>query len=766
MDCSTSAIPKTSPAETGHNVAKSGDEQLEFVDDLQMLGLDRCMELPQLVVVGDQNTGKSSVLQAITRLPFPVNESMCTRFPTEVVFRRTKPGTKTIVRASIRLGKVHRKDTALKERVENFSFTCDELTPQVMEKIIDEAYYSRLDLATLSIFGVDAIGKDSRLDTGLSDATLRIETSGPNEMHWSIVDLPGLIQGKKYINMRQDGGSSYGKLDSGSQNLPSRSPSPEPPTSDITVAEDLVRTYLKNERSIILAVIDPADYQRHRIFSLIEHIPRLNERMIGIITKCDMKQEGSDTWITNLLNNKPQTSFCPLKHGWFGLRNRKPKEINVTNDERDSLEKEEFSKPDWEDVPKDRTGIHSLMGYVNAERKNQIRTSMPSLIEEIENRLQKCRDELDAMGGERDNTQSQRLYLWKVANHLQHLSDEALSGRYEDTVFDTENTKLRLVVQNRLEAFAQQISDTNTIPIPFESQTLNSGQWASSSTQAAQPGQSDIYSWILQEAKSHRGTDLPGDINCGVKRHLFRRQSTHWGNMAFQLFEDVREMVGLCTDVLLFEVCPDAKLISRIRRFLNNAMAHWIAEARRELNELIEENQKRHLFTLNPLYFSSSDRGMRLEGREDASDGDSAIFPAHTNGRLTPNSNHRTPTKHTDSAKSGSEDLSASRTGYQVQSVYQIHDSLQSYYNIALWRFVDNVAMQVVERHLLGSKSPIRMLTPEFVGNLSDMDLGELAGEDAETTERRKDLRDTEAMFKKALLSWEGIRSLRSGEDR
>ena len=74
---------------------------------------------------------------------------MCTRFPTEVVFRRTKPGTKTIVRASIRLGKVHRKDTALKERVENFSFTCDELTPQVMEKIIDEAYYSRLDLVNI-----------------------------------------------------------------------------------------------------------------------------------------------------------------------------------------------------------------------------------------------------------------------------------------------------------------------------------------------------------------------------------------------------------------------------------------------------------------------------------------------------------------------------------------------------------------------------------------------------------------------------------------
>ncbi|MCJ1391381.1 hypothetical protein MMC18_004245 [Xylographa bjoerkii] len=752
MDRSASTTPKTSHTEMRDNVAKKGDEQLEFVDDLQNLGLDRYIELPQLVVVGDQNTGKSSVLQAITRLPFPVNESMCTRFPTEVVFRRSKPGSKTIVRASIRLGKVRRKDTALKERVKNFNFTCDELTPQVMEKIINEA--------TQSIFGVDAIGKDSRLDTGLSDATLRIETSGPNEKHWSIVDLPGLIQGKKYINMRQDDRSSYGKRDASPENLPSGSPSPESSTSDITVAEDLVRTYLKNERSIILAVIDPADYQRHRIFSLIEHIPRLNERLIGIITKCDMKQEGSDTWITNLLKNKPQTSFCPLKHGWFALRNRKPKEVDATNDERDSLEKAEFSKPDWQDVPKDRTGIRSLMTYVNAERSNQIRTSMPALIDEIEGRLQKCLDELDAMGGERDSPQSQRLYLWKVANHFQHLSDEALSGRYEDAVFDKDNTKLRLVVQDRLEIFAQQISDMNAIPIPFESVAPNSERLTSNSVYPAQSGQPDIYSWILQEAKSHRGTDLPGDINCGVKRHLFRRQSTHWGHMAFQLFEDVREMVGSCTDVLLFEVCPDAKLISRIRKFLNSAMVHWIAEARRELTELIEENQKRLLFTLNPLYFSSSSKGMQLEIGEDASDGSSDLFPAHTNGRLTPNSNRQTPMKHADTAKSIIRGMSTLPNGYQIQSVYQIHDSLYSYYNIALWRFVDNVAMQVVERHLVGSRSPIRALNAEFVGTLSDVELAELAGEDAETTERRKELRETEAMFTKALLKWEEIRSL------
>jgi GTPase SAR1 family protein len=43
----------------------------------------------QLVVVGDQSSGKSSVLQAITKLPFPVDDKMCTRFPTEVALQRS-----------------------------------------------------------------------------------------------------------------------------------------------------------------------------------------------------------------------------------------------------------------------------------------------------------------------------------------------------------------------------------------------------------------------------------------------------------------------------------------------------------------------------------------------------------------------------------------------------------------------------------------------------------------------------------------------------
>lgn len=44
---------------------------MDIVDKLRRTGLSGVVELPQLIVCGDQSSGKSSVLEAITEIPFP-----------------------------------------------------------------------------------------------------------------------------------------------------------------------------------------------------------------------------------------------------------------------------------------------------------------------------------------------------------------------------------------------------------------------------------------------------------------------------------------------------------------------------------------------------------------------------------------------------------------------------------------------------------------------------------------------------------------------
>ena len=64
---------------------------LDVVDAIRDHDLDRQLSLPQLVVCGKQSSGKSSVLEAITRVPFPRGDTTCTRFVTEYVSRIKLP---------------------------------------------------------------------------------------------------------------------------------------------------------------------------------------------------------------------------------------------------------------------------------------------------------------------------------------------------------------------------------------------------------------------------------------------------------------------------------------------------------------------------------------------------------------------------------------------------------------------------------------------------------------------------------------------------
>src|SRR5690242_6954824 len=62
---------------------------LDSVDSLRSQGINHYVSLPQIIVCGDQSAGKSSVLEAISGVSFPVKSTLRTRFPTELVLRNS-----------------------------------------------------------------------------------------------------------------------------------------------------------------------------------------------------------------------------------------------------------------------------------------------------------------------------------------------------------------------------------------------------------------------------------------------------------------------------------------------------------------------------------------------------------------------------------------------------------------------------------------------------------------------------------------------------
>lgn len=138
-------------------------EVLDIVSKLREAGLGDILELPQIVVCGDQSSGKSSVLEAISELAFPRKEGLCTRFATEVVLR-DEP--ETSITASIVTDPAPSKTNARLKRMRNFHYTVQSFSD--FPEVIDEATKCMgLDDATKS--GPKAFTKD----------ILKVEISGP-----------------------------------------------------------------------------------------------------------------------------------------------------------------------------------------------------------------------------------------------------------------------------------------------------------------------------------------------------------------------------------------------------------------------------------------------------------------------------------------------------------------------------------------------------------------------------------------------------------
>lgn len=85
---------KTTPGEK--TLGLSNPAQMDMIDRLRDLNIQQFVALPQLVVVGDPSSGKSSVLEAVMEFPLPRDSGLCTRFATNITFHRSPTTTVSI----------------------------------------------------------------------------------------------------------------------------------------------------------------------------------------------------------------------------------------------------------------------------------------------------------------------------------------------------------------------------------------------------------------------------------------------------------------------------------------------------------------------------------------------------------------------------------------------------------------------------------------------------------------------------------------------
>ena len=89
--------------------------------------------------MGDQSSGKSSLLEGLTGLSFPVASELCTRFATQIVLRRA-PVSEAEVRITIIPGPDAQGDKETLDKLSSFEkiLSTEEFDSESLHSIFDE----------------------------------------------------------------------------------------------------------------------------------------------------------------------------------------------------------------------------------------------------------------------------------------------------------------------------------------------------------------------------------------------------------------------------------------------------------------------------------------------------------------------------------------------------------------------------------------------------------------------------------------------------
>ena len=538
------------------------DEQrglLDLVDKLQFAQLDD-VKLPQIVVVGDQSAGKSSVLEALTGTPFPRDAGACTRFATEIRMRRAKD---EVLSVSIIPDK--NRPYNEQERLKQFGGTVNQNTP------FDSMMRQAVDL----IAPKDIPGRFAARDI------LVVDKRGPDMPLLTLVDLPGLV---RVANRDQS-------------------------EADIQTIDALSDRYMKSPRTIILAVIGGNnDYVQAPILKKARHFDPKGSRTIGVLTKPDLTEKiGLEDKFIGLVTN--QDSENHFKLGWFVLLNPGPPPPGQewpSPEERKDREDAFFTSGKWGALPPGMCGVGPLRQKLSTQLQRHIGRHVNTLRKQIQDAHARCEAQLKTLGVGMDTVEEMRFQMGDLFSASNNLVTASVNGNYKNPPGErffpkaamrkgTPSQRLRARVREESERFSKRFRDsgrkigfTEAAPPGAEGAGPNivpNAMAASGSRSKPEFAKREVEPLLRQI----RGTELPMDSNPRAPYILFQDYSEAWPALA----QEYKDNISVICNEFLAEVLDyswPTRMQGQLRlHFLEPNMKSLVENADAEMKRIVED---------------------------------------------------------------------------------------------------------------------------------------------------------------------------------
>jgi hypothetical protein len=541
------------------------EKLLDTIDKLQQNPLSKELDLPlpQIIVCGNQSSGKSSVIEAISGRYFPKSHSCCTTFPTRLILRR--------------------KESSFSAELKGKSVT-DADDSKSFEGIIGR---------TKQIL-VEEAQRDGDVKKGTSSyfrETLDIEICEPNLLPLTLMDLPGLI-----ANEAED------------QNK-----------EDVQIVKDLVRTEMERKESIILVIVSAkVDIQLDAALSMVRDIDPEGTRTMGIITHPDALKghaRQQDSFVSAARNEKQKLGL-----GWHVLKNfdtdsgSQPKDII---EERNRQEIEFFSGSIWEKRLKpDQTGILALRKRLSLILQERAQEVFPDVHREVKRCLQVTKDELAKLGTARPEDKDKRAYLRGISDSFRLLLQQATSdpADYSDESFFGTPTKphgsrrLRTAIVNLSKQFANEMHTKGhrwkvDDGAPVTNWGFGSNVFQPNSTNLPRSiRRKDYINHIKAISSGMEAWGAPSLPNQKLISAVFQDQTQKWEAIAEAYVQHVRNQIQHCLQEI-FRCRASKETSESIRKWIvEKEMDERHKLARNKVMELIKPFRRSYIITLNTTF--------------------------------------------------------------------------------------------------------------------------------------------------------------------
>jgi dynamin 1-like protein len=322
------------------------------------------IEIPHMVVVGSQSSGKSSILNSILGMDIlPTGTNMVTRCPIQLELIQSKSDLKACFGE---YDTTHGTWNSIKEIAIKYPNPSIEQRNEILNTI------------------QEITQKNAGSAMNITFQPIHIRIYSPNIPNLSLTDLPGLTM--------------VACTDQGQ------------PKDIKEQIRKLIGKYISIKSSIILAVMPSrTDIEADIALDLIKEYDPTGERTIGILTKIDLMNDGTD--ITHLLDGRVSKDL-QLAYGYYGIRNRNKIEMeNKTVIDGLHMEQEWFCKHSIysQSKYKERLGIPALCKNLSGILVKALKKSFPSILQNINQSLDKNIKELETLGTALPNDDTQRI---------------------------------------------------------------------------------------------------------------------------------------------------------------------------------------------------------------------------------------------------------------------------------------------------------------------------------------------------------------------